>query len=267
MDLGLALLCGLLYFLGTNRVGYTATSAFGSGIFIGFLIGMYLGDVTKGLIIGASIQLVYLGIIFTGGNLPADQTLASVIAIPVAIKSGISVDAAVAIAVPFAVLGIFLDQIRRTTNSIWVRMGDRYALEGDVDGIFKAAFIYPELMTVLIRFVPVFLLTLLGTDAITKFLQILPDWVITGFSIAGGILPAMGFAIIILTIGKPKLLPYFFIGFFAVQYLGINTMAAAVFGTCIALLTIFNNISKDDRNIIESSNSNSNKVEEVYENE
>lgn len=245
MDVGLALLCGILYFVGTNRVGYTLASALGSGLFIGFFIGLYLGDVTKGLMIGASIQLVYLGIIFTGGNLPTDATLASVIAIPVAIKSGIDANAAVAIAVPFGVLGIILDQIRRTTNSIWVRKGDKFAQEGDAKGIWKAAVIYPELMTVLLRFVPVFLLTLLGTDAISNFLEFLPEWVVTGFSVAGGILPAMGFAIIIVTIGKPKLLPYFFIGFFAVQYLGINTMAAAIFGGCIAMLSIFNSQKGD----------------------
>lgn len=246
MDIALAILCGLLYFAGTNRVGYTLASALGSGVFIGFVLGLYFGDVTKGLAIGASIQLVYLGIIMTGGNVPADAALAAVIAIPIALKTGIDTDAAVALAVPFGVLGVFLDQIHRTTNSIWVRMGDKYALMGDRKGIFKCAFLYPELMTILLRFVPVFVLTLFGTDAVSSLLKVLPGWVITGFSVAGGILPAMGFAIIIVTIGKPKLLPYFFIGFFAVQYLGINTMAAAVFGVCISLLVIFNSMKKEE---------------------
>ncbi|MEG0710507.1 MAG: PTS sugar transporter subunit IIC [Longicatena sp.] len=244
MDIMLAILCGLLYFLGTNRVGYTMAAPLGSGIFIGFIIGLYLGEIEKGLMIGASIQLVYLGIIMTGGNVPADAALAAVVAIPIALKTGIDANAAVALAVPFGVLGVFLDQIRRTTNSIWVRMADKFALEGNEKGIFRCAFVYPELMTVLLRFVPVFVLTLFGTDAVANLLKILPAGVITGFSVAGGILPAMGFAIIIVTIGKPKLLPYFFIGFFAVAYLGINTMAAAVFGTCIALLIIFNSKSK-----------------------
>ena len=143
MDIALAILCGLLYFAGTNRVGYTLASALGSGVFIGFVLGLYFGDVTKGLAIGASIQLVYLGIIMTGGNVPADAALAAVIAIPIALKTGIDTDAAVALAVPFGVLGVFLDQIRRTTNSIWVRMGDKYALMGDRKGIFKCAFLYP----------------------------------------------------------------------------------------------------------------------------
>lgn len=248
MDITLALICGLLYFLGTNRVGYTMAAPLGSGIFIGFVVGLYFGDVTKGLMIGASIQLVYLGIIMTGGNVPADAALAAVIALPIALKTGIDANAAVALAVPFGVLGVFLDQIRRTSNSIWVRMGDAYAKDGNEKGIFKCAFLYPELMTVLLRFVPVFILTLFGTEAVASILDILPAWVITGFSVAGGILPAMGFAIILVTIGKPKLLPYFFIGFFAVAYLGINTMAAAVFGTCIALLVIFNMMQKECAN-------------------
>ena len=131
MDITLAILAGLLYFAGTNRVGYTLASALGSGVFIGFVFGLYFGDVAKGLMIGASIQLVYLGIIFTGGNVPADAVLAATIAIPIALKSALDVEAAVGLAVPFAVLGTFLDQIRRTTNSIWVRLGDQAAAIGD----------------------------------------------------------------------------------------------------------------------------------------
>lgn len=245
MDITLAVLCGFLYFIGTNRVGYTLSSVLGSPIFIGFCLGLYFDQVATGLSIGASIQLVYLGVILTGGNLPTDAVLAATIALPVALKTGLNADAAVALAVPFGVLGIFLDQMRRTSNSIWVRMGDKCAAQGDTKGLWRCAFLYPELMTVVLRFVPVFILTLFGTEAIIKILDVLPDWVISGFSIAGGILPAMGFAIILLTIGKPKLMPYFFIGFFAVQYLGINTMAAAIFGACISLLVIFNLTKKE----------------------
>lgn len=239
MDITLAVICGLLYYFGTQRIGYTLTAALGSGIFVGFVLGLYFGDVAKGLIIGANIQLVYLGIIMTGGNVPADAALAACIALPIALSTGLDAKAAVALAVPFGVLGVFIDQIRRTSNSIWVRKADDYAAQGNEKGIFNCAFTYPAITAFVLRFVPVFVITLFGSDAVAALLEFLPTWVITGFSVAGGILPAMGFAIIIVTIGKPSLLPYFFIGFFAVAYLGINTMAAAVFGTCIALLNIF----------------------------
>ena len=55
----------------------------------------------------------------------------------------------------------------------------------------------------------------------------------------GGMLPALGFATTIFMIGKMKYLPLFIIGYFLVQYLQIPTMAAAIFGICIALLITF----------------------------
>lgn len=235
-----AALCGIMYYLGTNKIGYTLTTAFGSQIMIGFILGIVFGDVKQGLLIGATIQLVYLGVIATGGNVPADGVLAGCIAIPIALQTGMSAEAAVGLAVPFSVLGVFLDQIRRTSNSIWVRKADAYAEQGDRKGIFRCAATYPAIFAFFLRFVPVFLINLVGPDAVQYALEILPNWVITGFSVAGGLLPALGFAIIIITIGRKDLLPYFFIGFYAVAYLGINTMAAAVFGTCIAVLNIFN---------------------------
>ena len=97
----------------------------------------------------------------------------------------------------------------------------------------------------MIRFVPVFVLLSLGSDAVYAVLAVLPDWLTTGLSVAGGLLPAIGFAIILKSIGNAKLLPYFFIGFFAIQYLGISTMAAAIFGTCIALIAFFGSNEKE----------------------
>ena len=46
--------------LGTNKIGYTLTTAFGSQIMIGFILGIVFGDVKQGLLIGATIQLVFL---------------------------------------------------------------------------------------------------------------------------------------------------------------------------------------------------------------
>ena len=162
MDVLLAIICGILYFLAKSKIGYTLTTALGSGIFIGFILGLYFNDLASGLIIGASIQLIYLGVIHTGGNEPSDGELASIIAIPIALQTGLDASAAVALAVPFGVLGIFLDQIRRTSNSIWVRKADRYAAEGNEKGIARCAFLYPAVFAFILRFVPVFIITLFG---------------------------------------------------------------------------------------------------------
>ncbi len=98
----------------------------------------------------------------------------------------------------------------------------------------------------MLRFVPVFALTYFGSSVVSGVLELLPVWITKALSTTGNLLPALGFGIILSTIGNKKLLPYFFIGFFAVQYLSIGTMAAAVFGTCIAVLIYFSNDGKKE---------------------
>ncbi len=237
MDLIIAIVAGLLYFIGTSRIGYgLSQGATDSPILYGLIMGILLKDVKTGLIIGGTIQMMYLGLVATGGNIPADEALAGIVAIPIALKTGMSVEMAVAIAFPFGVLGVFLDQIRRTTNTLWLHKADTYAAQGDAKGIFKMAVTVPLLVAFVLRFVPVFFITYFGAEAVTATIEFLPEWVITGLSVAGGILPAMGFALIILTIGKKELMPYFFLGFFLVSFLALQTMHAAVLGVILALI-------------------------------
>ena len=98
------------------------------------------------------------------------------------------------------------------------------------------------------RFPVVFVAVYFGANALESLLGYLPEWVMHGISVTGGVLPALGFAILLFVIGQKMLLPFFFIGFFAVKYLGINTMAAAVFGVCIAVLVVL--ISNQNKNDI-----------------
>ena len=243
-NVSIAILSGILYFLGTSRLGYSFTTIWiGQPVALGFIFGLFFGKPTEGLIIGASINLLYLGVVFTGGNVPNDSALAACIAIPVALQLGLDVDTAVTIAVPFGLLGVFIDQIRRTSNLIWLHKGDKYAEEGDEKGIYRCAVLYPTLVAFVIRFVPVFIINLFGATDVQTVLNYLPTFITSVLSIAGGILPAVGFEIIIISIGRKELLPFYFIGFFAVKYLGVGTMACAVFGICIAIL-IYYAISK-----------------------
>lgn len=146
---------------------------------------------------------------------------------------------AVTLAMPFALLGVFLDQLRRTSNIYWIHKADKYAAQGNERGIFITGTWCPLAVSFVLRFIPVFVLTYFGSSVVADAMQTLPAWITKALSTTGNLLPALGFGIILNTIGNRKLLPYFFIGFFAVQYLSIGTMAAAVFGTCLAVLIYF----------------------------
>lgn len=236
MGLVIAIIVALWYYVNMFRIGYHFTYAFGSPIVLGLICGVLYGDVAQGLIIGANIQLVYLGVIVAGGNLPSDQCLAASVAIPIALANGLDVTYAVGLAVPFGVLGVFLDQIKRTSNIYWLHKADKFAEVGDDKGIFRCAFTYPLLTAFLYRFLPVFIIVWLGPNATSALLEVLPTWIVNGFAVAGGILPAMGIAMTLMVIGKKDLLPLFFIGFFLVKYLNLNMIATSIFGVCIAAL-------------------------------
>lgn len=236
MTLIVALITATWYWINYFRIGYHFTYSFGSPIILGLLCGLLYGDVSQGLIIGANIQLVYLGVIVAGGNVPSDSCLAASVSIPIALATGLDPQSAVAVAVPFGVLGVLLDQLKRTTNIYWLHMADKKVAAGDERGIFNCAFTYPLLLAVLYRWLPVFLVCYFGPSAAESVLNFLPTWVTNGFALAGGILPALGFAQIIITIGRKELLPLFFIGFFLVQYAGLNMIACAIFGACAVLM-------------------------------
>lgn len=234
----LAIFCGVWYWVGNSGFFYTLYAALSTPLFTSFWIGLIMGDIPTALILGANINMMYLGLVSTGNNMPADSALAAIIAIPIALQSGMDVQAAVALAVPFGVLGVFLDQIRRMVNAAWIHKADKYALEGNAKKVSWCLYVPTTIFNFCLRFIPAFIATLFGSKYVTAFLEILPDWITHGLSVAGGILPAMGFAITMMVIGKKELMPFFFIGFFAVQYLGLGTMACAIFGGCIAILAM-----------------------------
>lgn len=61
--------------------------------------------------------------------------------------------------------------------------------------------------------------------------------------IAGGLLPALGFALLARMIMKKELVPFFFIGYFIVAYSGISTTGVALFA--ILFMTLYFMMNKE----------------------
>ena len=227
---------GIYDWIMKTDVGYAITHAIRQPLFSALLIGLIMGDVKQAVIIGAAVQILYIGLVAAGSNLPADDCLAGLIAIPIALKSGLSPELAIAIAVPVGVMGVFVDQLRKTINVIFVHMADKYAEEGNTRQITLCNVLYPTLLSFFMRFPIPFLANLYGADAVKSFMDTVPQWIIHGFSVAGGLLPALGFALTMFVIGRKELLPWFFIGYFMIRFSGMPVIGAAIFGLCAVLL-------------------------------
>ena len=96
-----ALLLGFFWWFKTNYYGQTFTCFISNSCLTAALfVGIVLGDIPNAMIIGASVQLIYLGILGPGGNLPQDPVLATLVSTAIVLKSGMPVETAFAIAVP-----------------------------------------------------------------------------------------------------------------------------------------------------------------------
>lgn len=145
---------------------------------------------------------------------------------------------AITLAVPVGVLGVFLDQIRKTVNVVFVHMGDKYAEDGNAKGIVICNVVLPTILSFFMRFPVPFLANMYGADAVQNFMNSVPTWLTEGFSVAGGLLPALGFALTLFVIGKKQLMPLFFVGYFLVIVSKITVFEAAIFGVCVILLVM-----------------------------
>ena len=135
MTLLQALLIALLGYLGSiygtflmGTVG--GWNMIGRPIVAGALIGLILGDVKNGVLIGAAIQALYVGLVTPGMSVPGDVNFASYIGIPLALVSNASPEYAVGISVPLSLLGVAAVYSVATFNAVFVHLQDRWIEEG-----------------------------------------------------------------------------------------------------------------------------------------
>ncbi len=231
-----AVLVGLLYWIAMGRANYFFSFAFRKPVVLGVFIGLVFGDVKTGLIYGATIQLMYMGGIEAGGNIPSDQGLAACIAIPAAIINSLDPAASVAIAVPFGVLGVLINNLRRTINSFYNTKADSFVEKGEYDKLSTFSFILPWLTNGVLYFTPVFIATLFGPSVVQAFIKVIPEWFMNGLANAGGMLPALGFALTLVVMGRKQYIPFFVLGFFFHAIAGFSMLTGAVIALCIALI-------------------------------
>lgn len=232
-----AILIGLIYWLAMGRAAYIISFAFRKPLVLGVFIGLVFGDVQKGLLYGATIQLLYMGGIEAGGNIPNDQGLASCIAIPAALMSNLDPAAAVALAVPFGVLGVLLNNVRRTFNSFYSTYSDKLVEEHKYRKLSYFSFLVPWATNFILYFTPVFIATYFGSGLVKAFINSIPKWAMNGLANAGNMLPALGFALTLVVMGKKQYIPFFVLGFYMYTVMSFSMLTGTVFAICFALIT------------------------------
>lgn len=223
------------WILGTTGGWYVITRPLVAGL----IVGLILGDVPTGILIGVAVQPVFIGLITPGGAVPADLSFVSYLGIPLAMVAKAEPTVAVSMAVGFGVIGVAAWQILSVGNAAWAHLCDRYAEEGNLQGIIRVNYL-AQIGTFLLRAVLPFLVLYFGQGVATGligFLETSVPWLLTLLGILGGVLPAVGVAILIFQITPTnRMLIWFLLGWTLVGYLKLSIVAVAVFGAILAVV-------------------------------
>ena len=235
-----ALLVSLVYYFSSSLSIVFGVFHFNRPIIVAPLVGLVLGDLQTGIILGATFEAVFLGVIAIGGSMPADATLGSVFGTAVAILGGLDPELALAVAMPVSVLGMTVGIIPMslfypalTARSL------KHSANGNVPGLKRMAFIMGFVMF-LFNAVVMFIGVYLGAEAVGAFLMNMPMWLVSGLAAGSSILPAIGMALMLNLLFDKKIIVFFFLGFVLSIYLGVNPIAIAVMAVVLGVYTFFN---------------------------
>lgn len=209
----------------------TIVSSAGSPVFAGFIAGLVMGDVTTGLLIGGKLQLVVLGVGTFGGASRIDATSGAVLATAFSIAKGLDPEIAIStIAVPVAALLVYTDVLGRMTTTYFAHRVDAAIERFDYKGI-ELNYLLGAIPWAASRALPVLLALVLGGEFVDTLVNKVQEvqWLANGLTLAGRMLPGLGFAILLHYLPVKRNLHYLALGF------GLTAMLTVLYGNVSAL--------------------------------
>jgi len=214
-------------------------------IVTGVVIGLILGDLQTGVIVGATLELVWMGMVPLAGAQPPNVVIGGVTGTAFAILAKQTPDMAISIAVPFAVAVQGAITLMFTVFSPVMHKADKYAEQGNTVGIDRINYLGMAGLFVfyfIIAFLPIYF----GADSAKTMVEVMPTWLIDGLKIAGGIMPAIGFATLLKIMLKKEYIPFLILGFIFVTYGKLDILPVALIGTAVALYDFYGSKRKDE---------------------
>ena len=214
-------LAGMLFGIYTNRCLVMAAG-----------VGLILGDLPTGLAMGAVGELAFMGFgVSQGGSVPPNPMGPGIVGTIIAITmkdSGIDVGSALALSFPFAVAFQFVI----TATYTFATTLTSYAYKALDKKNFRGFRIAAN-ATVCVFAVVGFIIGFGGafsSEGLQKVISLIPAWLSAGLGVAGKMLPAIGFAMILNVMAKKELIPFVLFGYIAIALaLGFVAYGLSIF--------------------------------------
>jgi len=195
------------------------------------------------------------------GAQPPNVVIGGVIGTAFAILTNADPKVAIGIAVPFAIAVQGCITILFTIYSPMMHKCDHMVEQLNFKGIAWVNYL-GIIILFCFYFIVAFLPIYFGADAATALVQKSPQWLLDGLSVAGGMMPAIGFAMLMKIMMKKSYVAYFILGFIGVTFLNLPIIAIALGALAIAMIDFFNSSRHSQRDNLSTHNQQKVEVED-----
>lgn len=232
-----AILLGLVAFIAQSEYAL-GTSLLSRPIVTGLFTGIVLGDMKAGIIMGATLELAFIGSFSVGASIPPDVVTGGILGVAFAITTGAGTETALLLGLPIATLTLILKNVYLGLFiPIMNQKADSYALDGDYKGVERMHLISGFGLSLMLALI-VTISYMVGSGTIGNLLGMIPEFVQNGLAVATGLIPALGFAMLARLLINREVAPYFFLGFAVAAYLQIPVTGIAIFGAIVAVVVV-----------------------------
>lgn len=225
MDVSAALIVGLTL-MGAKFLDWWASTQLSRPIFCVAILGALLGHPTEGIVLGAQLELVFIGNVSLGGVMPSDFTAGSIFGAAFALLLGQDITVAMTLAIPLAALGTLLYSCMKIVVTALVPRFEALLAEHNYDG-YARLWVIQFIVFELCYFALGFLATLAGQPVVQAFVENIPAWVQASLKVAAAALPALGLALLLKSLYTKESFPFFFVGFGAIAFFGYKAVTKA----------------------------------------
>ena len=231
-----AALIGLFYYISWSPwFTYAGFFTFNRPLVAGFITGIILGKPLEGALIGAGINVIYLGFISAGGAQMGDPSFAGYAGTALALISNLDVKTAMAISVPLGTIATVIWIAKMTINSFFVHWADKEVEKGNIDALPFIDVVPPQILLFIVSFIPATLVVYYGPNAVSGLLSVMSPNVLHVFNVIGAMLPALGIAMNLKLIGNSFTMPFFVLGIILSVYFKLDIVIISIIGAIIAL--------------------------------
>lgn len=212
---------------------------------LGPLVGLVMGDLRAGCVIGATLELAMMGAVGVGAALPPEVVSGGILGTAFAIAGHKDAGMAIALGLPIAMLVMLLRNfLFIAIVPLFADRADRYAQQGDIRGVARMHWMGGIFGMYLPLAVLVALSFYLGGSVMEQILDLIPGFVQDGLSISAGILPALGFAILLRMILNKKIAAFLAIGFVLTAYIGLPVLGVAIMAGAVTVLLFYGEMGR-----------------------